>query len=89
MAFTIWARFAICTHPQGIKHPPRIAYDEWNVWYRTLDGGLEERYDFSDALAVATYLNIFVRNCEFNEGAARANGPLRLVGLEHVSPIVV
>ena len=48
-----------------IKHPPRIAYDEWNVWYRTLDGGLEERYDFSDALAVATYLNIFVRNCDW------------------------
>jgi alpha-N-arabinofuranosidase len=24
---------------------------------------LEERYNFSDALAVATYLNIFVRNC--------------------------
>src|SRR5262249_30143268 len=27
------------------------------------DGTLEERYDMSDALAVATYLNIFVRNC--------------------------
>jgi alpha-N-arabinofuranosidase len=48
-----------------IKDPPRIAYDEWNVWYRALDDGLEERYDFSDALAVATYLNIFVRNCEW------------------------
>jgi len=42
---------------------PRIAYDEWNVWYRTDDGMLEERYDFPDALAVATYLNIFIRNC--------------------------
>ena len=48
---------------QKVKKPPRIAYDEWNVWYRTADGRLEERYDFSDALAVATYLNIFVRNC--------------------------
>jgi alpha-N-arabinofuranosidase len=44
---------------------PRIAYDEWNVWYRTDDGSLEERYDFADALAVATYLNIFVRSCEW------------------------
>lgn len=44
---------------------PRIAYDEWNVWYRTDDGFLEERYDFADALAVATYLNIFVRNCRW------------------------
>jgi alpha-L-arabinofuranosidase len=41
---------------------PGIAYDEWNVWYRTEDGTLEERYNFSDALAVGTYLNIFVRN---------------------------
>ena len=42
-----------------------IAYDEWNVWYRTDDGTLEERYSFSDALAVGTYLNIFVRNCRW------------------------
>ena len=26
---------------------------------------LEERYSFADALAVATYLNIFVRNCDW------------------------
>ncbi|MGD0808609.1 MAG: alpha-L-arabinofuranosidase C-terminal domain-containing protein [Acidimicrobiales bacterium] len=41
---------------------PRIAYDEWNVWYRTSDGTLEERYSMADALGVATYLNIFLRN---------------------------
>ena len=46
-----------------ITNPPRIAYDEWNVWYREPGGALEERYNFPDALAVATYLNIFVRNC--------------------------
>ncbi len=44
---------------------PRIAYDEWNVWYRTSDGTLEERYTLADALAVGTYLNIFVRNCSW------------------------
>ena len=44
---------------------PRIAYDEWNVWYRTDDGTLEERYNFDDALAVATYLNIFTRHCDW------------------------
>ena len=49
-------------YTRRIARPPRIAYDEWNVWYRTDDGALEERYDFSDALAVGTYLNIFVRN---------------------------
>jgi alpha-L-arabinofuranosidase len=48
-----------------IAKPPRIAYDEWNVWYRTDDGMLAERYNFADALAVATYLNIFVRNCDW------------------------
>jgi alpha-L-arabinofuranosidase len=46
-----------------ITRPPRLAYDEWNVWFRTQDGTLEERYTFGDALAVATYLNIFIRNC--------------------------
>jgi alpha-N-arabinofuranosidase len=50
-------------HLQQLAAPPRIAYDEWNVWYRRHDGTLEERYDLADALAVATYLNIFVRNC--------------------------
>jgi len=48
-----------------IAKPPRIAYDEWNVWYRTDDGMLAERYNFADALAVATYLNIFVRHCDW------------------------
>jgi alpha-N-arabinofuranosidase len=50
---------------QRLSHAPRIAYDEWNVWYRTEDGALEERYSFADALAVATYLNIFIRNCSW------------------------
>jgi len=53
---------------QGLGRKPAIAYDEWNVWYRSMpedtgNGNLEERYTFDDALAVATYLNIFVRNC--------------------------
>jgi alpha-N-arabinofuranosidase len=50
---------------QKIAAPPRIAYDEWNVWYRNMTGALEERYTFADALAVGTYLNIFVRNCDW------------------------
>jgi alpha-N-arabinofuranosidase len=50
-------------YAKKIALPPRIAYDEWNVWFRTDDGSLEERYTFPDALAVATYLNIFIRNC--------------------------
>jgi alpha-L-arabinofuranosidase len=47
---------------QGLAAKPAIAYDEWNVWYRNMHVDLAERYTFDDALAVATYLNIFVRN---------------------------
>ena len=50
-------------YAQQIEHEVSVAYDEWNVWYRTDDGQLEERYSLSDALAVATYLNVFVRRC--------------------------
>jgi alpha-N-arabinofuranosidase len=53
------------SYVKKIASPPRIAYDEWNVWFRTDDGTLEERYNFPDALAVATYLNIFIRNCDW------------------------
>ena len=56
---------AMTRYNQMIRHPVSIAYDEWNVWYRARDerSGLEEHYNLADALAVATYLNIFVRNC--------------------------
>jgi alpha-N-arabinofuranosidase len=50
-------------YAQGLDRVPRIAYDEWNVWWREMQGGLEERFVFHDALAVGTYLNVFVRNC--------------------------
>lgn len=50
---------------QGIEHEIKVAYDEWNVWYRARQPEqLEEKYDLSDALAVAAYLNIFVRQCD-------------------------
>jgi alpha-N-arabinofuranosidase len=52
-------------YERKIARPLHIAYDEWNVWYRdrARDSHLEERYDLSDALAVASYLNVFVRHC--------------------------
>ncbi|MPZ70645.1 MAG: alpha-N-arabinofuranosidase [Actinobacteria bacterium] len=49
---------------QEVDHTVDVAYDEWNVWYRHFDDGLEERYDLSDALAVATYGNAFIRHCQ-------------------------
>jgi alpha-L-arabinofuranosidase len=53
-------------YEQKIEHPIDIAYDEWNVWYRATSHEtlIEEHYDLSDALAVATYLNIFIRQCQ-------------------------
>jgi len=55
-------------YAQRIDHPIYIAYDEWNVWYRERSpearrAGLEERYNLADAIAVATFLNIFIRHC--------------------------
>jgi len=45
------------------KSPVYIAFDEYNVWYRAKgEQGNEEIYNLEDALVVATYLNIFIRN---------------------------
>jgi len=47
------------------KNPIYIAFDEYNVWYRAHGNeGNEEIYNLEDALVVATYLNIFVRNAQ-------------------------
>ena len=63
-------------YQQHIPHQIHIAYDEWNVWFRagsppwgSLEGvpsemRLEETYTLSDALAVATYFNVFIRQCQ-------------------------
>ena len=67
---------------QRIDHEISVAYDEWNVWYRTDDERLEERYNLADALAVGTYLNVFVRQ----------SWPLRMANLAQlvnvIAPIV-
>jgi len=57
---------------QTTPHPIYIAYDEWNVWYRTFGHsefetgrmGLEERYNFEDALAMGMFLNSFIRRAD-------------------------
>ncbi len=46
-----------------VKQPIYIALDEWNVWYRAgNETKLEEKYNLQDALVVASYLNLVVRN---------------------------
>lgn len=50
------------------KPPTKICFDEWNVWDPERapgDKGAEEKYTLSDALAVAVWLNVFVRQSRY------------------------
>ncbi|MGC9969832.1 MAG: alpha-L-arabinofuranosidase C-terminal domain-containing protein [Bryobacteraceae bacterium] len=52
---------------QRNPRPIYIAYDEWNVWYRARGGGpgvkgLEEIYNYEDALAMGMFFNAFFRH---------------------------
>ena len=45
--------------------PIAVAYDEWNVWYRTGERErLEEVYNFEDALAMGMFFNSFFRHAD-------------------------
>ncbi|RPI21052.1 MAG: DUF1080 domain-containing protein [Acidobacteria bacterium] len=54
------------------QRPIYIAYDEWNVWYRATGGtefalgktGLEEQYNYEDALAMGMFFNSFFRHAD-------------------------
>jgi len=50
---------------KGVKHPIGIAVDEWNQWApgRTHDEHLQGKYNLTDALSVAVYLNMMRRHC--------------------------
>lgn len=63
------ALIASARYQQGVEHPVHITYDEWNTWFATRgdrrrDVVVTERHTTSDAVAVASWLNVFVRNCE-------------------------
>jgi alpha-L-arabinofuranosidase len=47
---------------QESPRPLYIAYDEWNVWYRSSGCCLEEQYDFEDGLAMGMFFNSFFRH---------------------------
>jgi alpha-N-arabinofuranosidase len=56
---------------RGDRDPIYIAWDEYNVWYRARGGefargtrALEEHYDLEDALVIAEFMNVFVRNAD-------------------------
>ena len=45
--------------------PIHVAYDEWNVWYRSgQSNDLEEIYNFEDALAMGMFFNSFFRHAD-------------------------
>ncbi|KAI0479193.1 glycoside hydrolase family 51 protein [Xylariaceae sp. FL0804] len=51
-----------------MKAATRICFDEWNVWDPERapgERGAEETYTLSDALAVAVWLNVFVRQSRY------------------------
>jgi alpha-N-arabinofuranosidase len=58
---------------QTKPHPIYIAFDEWNTWYRARSGttefeiaktGLEEHYNYEDALVTGMFLNSFFRHAD-------------------------
>ena len=70
---------AVCRYVQArlrSKKRPYLCFDEWNVWYRTMnpehtDGRgkfaphlIEEEYNLEDALVVAGFLNSFIRHAD-------------------------
>jgi alpha-N-arabinofuranosidase len=66
----------VCDVVQARKHSPKklwLSFDEWNVWYRAMDGNghrqeaphlLEEVYNLEDALLVGGLVNSLLRNSE-------------------------
>jgi alpha-N-arabinofuranosidase len=49
-------------------HKPTICFDEWNIWDPIAapgERGAEQLYDVSDMLAVASWLNVFVRQAKY------------------------
>ena len=60
------------------REPPRLALDEWNVWYRSRHGAvgdLEEIYTFTDALTVACLFHVVLRH-------------VRVIGLSNIALLV-
>jgi len=50
-----------------VKRRPGIAFDEWNVWYRSSHGStndLEEIYHYADALTVASIFHVILRHAD-------------------------
>ncbi|KAG9049035.1 hypothetical protein FS837_011414 [Tulasnella sp. UAMH 9824] len=52
--------------PEKTK-PIKISFDEWGPWDETKGtpaNGLEQHYDLTDCLAMASWFNVFIRNAD-------------------------
>lgn len=61
--------------PPAVPVRPQIAFDEWNVWYRSRhdpEHDLEEYFNYGDALTVASLLHVVLRQA-------------RTIGLSNIS----
>ncbi|KAF8182674.1 glycoside hydrolase family 51 protein [Pholiota molesta] len=69
----------------GLSKELTVCFDEWNVWDPVRapgEKGAEEHYDLSDALAVASWLNVFVRKADIVKIACIAQS------VNVISPII-
>ncbi|KAG5719495.1 putative alpha-N-arabinofuranosidase C [Termitomyces sp. T112] len=69
----------------GLCKELTVCFDEWNVWDPVRapgEKGAEEHYDLSDALAVAAWLNVFVRKADIVKIACIAQS------VNVISPII-
>lgn len=50
-----------------VARRPKIAFDEWNLWYRAAHGAfrdVEETYNYADALAAASLMHVILRHAD-------------------------
>ncbi|KAK0438303.1 glycoside hydrolase family 51 protein [Armillaria borealis] len=69
----------------GLEKDLTVCFDEWNVWDPVRapgEKGAEEHYDLSDAIAVASWLNVFVRKADIVKIACIAQS------VNVISPII-
>lgn len=69
----LWQLIEQTRRERKVTHPVKICIDEWNTWATAHpQAHPRDRYDLTDALSVAIYLNAMRRNCHAIEIATLA-----------------
>ncbi|TCD60771.1 hypothetical protein EIP91_009540 [Steccherinum ochraceum] len=69
-----------------VQKPIKLAFDEYGVWDETVgtpENGLRQIYNFTDALAMAGWLNVFIRQADIVDIACIAQS------VNVISPLIV